>query len=471
MMRRFVIFILSIFIVAVSADVDAAKRRTASRQKSRGINTVKQEQRDTRKDIQQTAEQIEANRRNTVRSLNQLDALNADIQAHTRSIKRITMQIDSLNSRISHLSDSVQALDRRLTAMRESYARTVVKIHDKQRGSGDAIAFIFSAENFTQAYRRMRYLKEVSSWRERRSRELAAQADTLRAKKKQLASMQADKTNSLVALNDAANQLKSKQKQTADIVENLKKENTSLRQVLKDKESKARALDAELDRLIAEEQKRQEEEARKKEEARRQEEARQSKLAQQNQSKKSIDSSAKKSDKKADGKEAKTSAKTVPASKKDKETPRTYATAAETRSLAGSFESNKGRLLFPVAGRYKIIRPFGRQQHPNLKHVVTDNAGIDIEVSAGGTARAVFAGKVSAIFRQPGYNTIVMVRHGRYLTVYAGLSDISVHNGQELTQGQTIGKVFADPDDDGRAILHFELRREKEKLNPALWVK
>ena len=251
----------------------------------------------------------------------------------------------------------------------------------------------------------------------------------------------------------------------------MKKENTSLRQVLKDKESKARALDAELDRLIAEEQKRQEEEARKKEEARRQEEARQSKLAQQNQSKKSIDSSAKKSEKKADGKEAKTSAKTVPASKKDKETPRTYATAAETRSLAGSFESNKGRLLFPVAGRYKIIRPFGRQQHPSLKHVVTDNAGIDIEVSAGGTARAVFAGKVSAIFRQPGYNTIVMVRHGRYLTVYAGLSDISVHNGQELTQGQTIGKVFADPDDDGRAILHFELRREKEKLNPALWVK
>ena len=117
-MKRFVIFILSIFIVAVSADVDTAKRRTASRQKSRGINTVKQEQRDTRKAIQQTAEQIEANRRNTVRSLNQLDALNADIQAHTRSIKRITMQIDSLNSRISYLSDSVQALDRRLTAMR-----------------------------------------------------------------------------------------------------------------------------------------------------------------------------------------------------------------------------------------------------------------------------------------------------------------------------------------------------------------
>jgi septal ring factor EnvC (AmiA/AmiB activator) len=64
-----------------------------------------------------------------------------------------------------------------------------------------------------------------------------------------------------------------------------------------------------------------------------------------------------------------------------------------------------------------------------------------------------------------------MVRHGKYLTVYAGLDAISVSNGQELRQGQTIGKIFADPDDNNRAVLHFELRCEKEKLNPQLWVK
>lgn len=459
-MRRIVILFLSAIIIAVSAtDAGAAKRRT--RQKPRGINTVKQEQRDTRRAIQQTAEQIEANKRNTARSLNRLDALNADIAVNNSSISRISAQIDSLDREIRSLNDSVAALEARMKHMRDSYARMVRKIHDHQRGSESALAFIFSAETVTQGYRRMRYLKEVSAWRERRSRELSEQADTLRLQKARLDALQKEKAGSLNQLGAARKELQASQEKTSQLVAQLKKEHSTLRQVLREKEAQARALDAELDRLIAEEQRRQEEERRKEEERQRQ-------LAKNKQKKDTPAAPAKdkNADKSGDGKAPSTSA---PA--KAKEQPRTYATAAETRNLSGSFESNKGRLLFPVSGRYRIVRPFGRQQHPDLPHVVTDNAGIDIETSPGAVARAVFAGKVSAIFRQPGYNTIVMIRHGRYLTVYAGLTDISVRNGQELKQGQSIGKVFADPDDDGRALLHFELRREKEKLNPSAWVK
>lgn len=457
-MRRIVILFLTAIIIAVSAtDAGAAKRST--RQKPRGINTVKQEQRDTRRAIQQTAEQIEANKRNTARSLNRLDALNADIAVNNRSISRISSQIDSLDLEIRSLNDSVGTLEARMKHMRDSYARMVRKIHDHQRGSESALAFIFSAETVTQGYRRMRYLKEVSVWRERRSRELTEQADTLRQQKARLDALQKEKAGSLNELGAARKELQASQEKTSQIVAQLKKEHSTLRQVLREKEARARALDAELDRLIAEEQRRQEEERRKEEERQRQ-------LA-KNQQKKDTPAAAKG---KKTGKDAdKESPATTPA--RTKEQPRTYATAAETRNLSGSFESNKGRLLFPVSGRYRIVRPFGRQQHPDLPHVVTDNAGIDIETSPGAVARAVFSGKVSAIFRQPGYNTIVMIRHGRYLTVYAGLTDISVRNGQELKQGQSIGKVFADPDDDGRALLHFELRREKEKLNPSAWIK
>ena len=141
------------------------------------------------------------------------------------------------------------------------------------------------------------------------------------------------------------------------------------------------------------------------------------------------------------------------------------------RVLSGSFESNKGRLLFPVSGQYKIVKPFGRHQHPELKYVQTDNGGIDIEVPFGTNARAVFDGKVSAIFRQDGFNTIVMVRHGNYLTIYVNLSEIYVSNGETVKANQNIGKIFADPNDDNRTILHFEVRKEREKLNPQLWVK
>lgn len=122
-------------------------------------------------------------------------------------------------------------------------------------------------------------------------------------------------------------------------------------------------------------------------------------------------------------------------------------------------------------GRYKIVRQFGRQPHPTQKHVMTDNSGIDIEVSRGTTARAVFEGTVSAIFRQDGFNTIVMLRHGKYLTVYAGLSSASVRQGEKVKAGQTIGTIFSDPADGNRTILHFEVRNERTKLNPTAWVK
>jgi septal ring factor EnvC (AmiA/AmiB activator) len=446
---------------ATTPQKSAAKTRTSGKKqksgsattKPRSISTVKREQNAAHRAIQQTAAQIEANKLQTRRSLSRLDALNAEIAVHNRTIGSMTSQIDSINSNITLLNDSVTALEGRLEKMRESYARIVRKIHERQRGATSSWAFIFSAETVSQGYRRMRYLQEVSAWRTRRSREISAQADSLRQKRTRLAELQSEKTTSLRQLNTAREQLRTTQTQTSQIVEKLKKENTSLRLVLSEKEAQARALDAELDRLIAEEQRRQEA-ARQKEEARRQKDKGRGKAGKE-------DSSPAPADTKSDG----------TAKQPAREAARTYATADETRTLSGSFESNKGRLLFPVSGRYRVVRGFGRQQHPDLPHVVIDNAGIDIEVSSGATARAVYAGKVSAIFRQPGYNTIVMVRHGKYLTVYAGLDAISVSNGQELRQGQTIGKIFADPDDNNRAVLHFELRCEKEKLNPQLWVK
>ena len=124
-----------------------------------------------------------------------------------------------------------------------------------------------------------------------------------------------------------------------------------------------------------------------------------------------------------------------------------------------------------MSGRYKIVRQFGRQPHPTQRHVVTDNSGIDIEVPTGTSARAVFDGTVSAIFRQDGFNTIVMLRHGKYLTVYAGLSACNVRQGQHIKAGHLLGSIHSDPADDNRTILHFEVRDERQKLNPILWVK
>ena len=101
---------------------------------------------------------------------------------------------------------------------------------------------------------------------------------------------------------------------------------------------------------------------------------------------------------------------------------------------------------------------------------MTDNSGIDIEVSKSTQARAVYEGTVSAIFRQDGFNNIVMVRHGAYITIYAGLGNLSVKSGDKVKTGQLLGTIFTDPST-GLTTLHFEIRREREKLNPKQWVR
>ncbi len=141
------------------------------------------------------------------------------------------------------------------------------------------------------------------------------------------------------------------------------------------------------------------------------------------------------------------------------------------RKITGSFVANKGRLLFPIAGKYTIVGTFGRSNHQNLSNIQVNNSGIDILVSKGTTARAVYDGTVSSVFFMPGYQNIVILRHGDYLTVYAGLASLSISKGAKVKAGATIGTVYSDPDDGGRTVLHFEVRHEREKLNPLDWVR
>lgn len=431
---------------------------SAARKKQRNLSSVKKEQKATQRAIKLTAEQIEANAKKTGRTLSALNALNAEITQQSKSITEIAGQIDSIDASIAVISDSIRILDERLEAMRASYANSIKSMHKANSGSMSALAFIFASDSFTQAYRRVRYLREFAAWKDKKSTEIKEAQAQLDGQRKHYAALQADKSAAMAKMTSTKADLEKKQKETSVLVAQLKKEGTSLKKVLKEKEAQARALDAELDRLIAEEQRRQEAERRKAEEARRKQQEKQ--LAQ-----------GKAKGEKTKETEAKGSAPKPALKPKASSSAANYATAEADRKLTGSFESNKGRLLFPVSGKYKIVRPFGRHKHPDLPHVVTDNSGIDIEVPPGGNARAVFGGTVSAIFRQPGFNTIVMVRHGSYLTIYANLTDILVKKGDVLKQGQTLGRIYSDPDDDNRSILHFELRKETQKLNPSAWVR
>jgi murein DD-endopeptidase MepM/ murein hydrolase activator NlpD len=144
----------------------------------------------------------------------------------------------------------------------------------------------------------------------------------------------------------------------------------------------------------------------------------------------------------------------------------------EEQKLAGEFAANRGRLPFPLSGRYSIVRPFGEYQHPQYKNVRLRNDGIDIQTTAGTEARAVFDGVVTGVFMLPGsaYYSIIL-RHGNYLSVYTYLSEVFVKNGDKVSTSQRLGKIFTDTKNDNATILHFEVRRERERLDPVIWLK
>ena len=447
-MRRTITFLVAAVIISAIPDTLGAQKK---RRQQRDINSVRTEQRDTKREIAETSKKITANTRETSRQLARLNTLSGEIATTTREISRMQHGVDSLDGRIAATADSIASLQTRVETLRQTYAKAL-RSTQGSNGAMNTLAFIFSSETFSNAWQRVRYLRRFGQWRRNQTERIMRTADSLELRRQGLDTLRRERSVAVARMSISQRQLEAQRKETDQLVGKLRSEGSSLKALLKEKERKARALDRELDKLIAEEQRRREQEQREAE--RREREAR--RKARQN-------------------KPAKTSTETATAtntsrpSKSRPEAPTSV--AAADRAPTGSFESNKGRLLFPVAGRYRIVRGFGRQKHPELEHVETDNSGIDIEAVGGGKARAVFKGRVSEIFKQPGYGTIIMVRHGNYLTIYANLSQIDVAKGQEIQAGQSLGTIYPDPDEDDRSILHFELRKERTKLNPLLWVK
>ncbi len=103
--------------------------------------------------------------------------------------------------------------------------------------------------------------------------------------------------------------------------------------------------------------------------------------------------------------------------------------------------------------------------------MVYDNPGIDAEVASGATAQAVYAGKVSGVYMIPGFATVIIVNHGEYYTVYGNIDTASIKVGDTVRQGDAVGRVASDPDNPGHSSIHFEVWKNRDKQNPAAWIR
>jgi septal ring factor EnvC (AmiA/AmiB activator) len=141
----------------------------------------------------------------------------------------------------------------------------------------------------------------------------------------------------------------------------------------------------------------------------------------------------------------------------------------EQKLIGENFAENKGRLPWPVE-KGIITGQFGVQKHAVLKYVTVNNIGIEITSLGETPVRSVFKGVVANVFSIQGGNMAIIIRHGKYLTVYQNIVDLKVKPGDKVDTKQELGNVFCEKDNGNKSILQFMICEEREKLDPEAWI-
>lgn len=390
------------------------------------------------KQIAESESLLQTTTKNVGSQLKGLAALTGQIEERKRYILAINSDMDAIDRELVSLERQLNQLQKELKDKKTKYAASVNYLY-RNHTIQDKLLFIFSAQTLEQTYRRLRYVREYASYQRMQGEEIQKKQKQINNKRAELSEARKTKENLLKERENEKTTLERQEKEQKALVDSLRKKQRSLQSEINKKRKEANQLNARIDRLIAEEiekaRKRAEEEARREAAAR----------------------------KKAEKTES-------PSATKPKAEPlEAYTMNKADRELSGSFASNRGKLPVPVTGPYIITSHYGEYTVPGLKGVKLDNKGIDIQAKPGAQARAVFNGKVAAVFQLNGLFNI-LVRHGAYISVYCNLSTASVKADDTVKTGQTLGTIFSDGADGGRTVLHFQLRREKEKLNPEPWL-
>lgn len=392
------------------------------------------------KQIAETQSLLNTTKKDVGSQLNGLAALTGQIEERKRYIIGINNDVDAIDRELATLGRQLRGLERDLKDKKKKYESSVQYLY-KNKSIEEKLMFIFSAKSLGQTYRRLRYVREYATYQRLQGEEILKKQEQINRKKKELQQVRKAKEGLLKERESEKAKLEAQEKEKRTIVSGLQKKQKGLQSEIRKKQREAKQLNARIDRLIAEEIER----ARK----RAQEEARREAAAR----------------KKAGGEE-----KSSGGSTKRKAQPLdAYTMSKADRELSGNFANNRGKLPMPISGAYIITSHYGEYNVEGLRNVKLDNKGMDIQGKPGAQARAIFDGKVAAVFQLNGLFN-VLIRHGAYISVYCNLSSASVKSGDSVSTKQSIGQIFSDSSDGGRTVLHFQLRREKEKLNPEPWL-
>ena len=439
------------------------------------VQALQNQRQKLQQQIKEQEKKLRTNQQDVKKRLQNLMIINTEIEGKRRTIDTIRRNISELDVEIDSLCRQLETLQDELNECKRRYVKSMRYLH-RNKSNQSQLMFIFSADNLTQMVRRMRFMREYAAYQHVQGDEVKAQQEAVNNKFQEISVAKRQKTQLLVKGEWERKDLEGKQTEQKNVVKSLQKEQRSIQNIIAQQKRKDAALNAQIDRLIAEEVARQK--ARAAAEAKRRAEAEAARKRAAAEARKRAEEARKKAEAEAAAAKTKEAreearrramehAKAEENARRAEETARkaeeSLLTPAEDLRISGSFESNRGRLPIPITGAYRIVSHFGQYNVEGLHNVTLDNKGINIKGEAGAQARSIFDGEVSAVFSFGG-TVVVMVRHGSYISVYCNLSSVNVRRGQKVTTRQALGRVGQDN------ILQFQLRKETKKLNPESWL-
>jgi septal ring factor EnvC (AmiA/AmiB activator) len=364
-------------------------------------------------------------------TLNEVSLLDKKIKQRENLIKAYNEQIAILDKEINAGRNNIKTLNSDLKSLRKEYAKMITFAY-RNRSHYDRLGFVFASKDFNQAFSRLRYIRQFNDARKIKMDQITATEQRItgeveanqQAREEQAALLKDEKTQQ-----DA---LKTEKEDLNRQVAKLKKKEGSIQQDINNKQKQAKKLQKAIDDIIAEEIRKANAEAERK--------------------------------RKEAEKQAKEKGKTTAPAPKEKGMALTPA----EKALSSDFVSNKGKLPWPVE-RGIIASSYGKHASVVSNKVTVTNNGIDIATTEGAQARAVFDGEVASVTKLTGANTVVIIRHGEYFTVYSNLENVIVKRGDKVKTKQNLGTVHTSKTE-GKTELHFELLKETNRQDPAGWL-
>ncbi len=409
-------------LIALSFLITLAYGQTNSKVKEMESQRTKLEQ-----EITESQQLLTTAQKDTESQLAQLTALTAQIKKQKQFVNRLDADLQAIDREVKSIEEQIATLQVELERRREHYAHAL-RLMTSKNTFENRLMFLLSAESFNQMVRRMRYLREYSTFQQKQGEALMDKQKELSNKRAELEHTREAKQSLLAKRKQEQQELDLRLAEQQKLVGSLKKKQKEIRDRIAHQQKERNRLNEEINRIIEAE------------------------IAARNAEQQKAEKESATTDKQ--------NGKTMPV----------YRQNAADQKLSGSFESNKGRLPVPITGPYLITSHYGVNYVEGLKNVKYNNNGIDIRGQQNCQARAIFDGTVSFIFEHPQIqgSYIVMIRHGQYISAYFNLSSLKVKKGDKVKINQPLGLIR--PDASGNYTMQFQLRKDTQSLNPEQWV-